>query len=164
MNKLIIFFLSVAILSIVACTQKIDIEADVEALKRVPQEWDAACNAGDVDGLMSLYTNDAIRLPPNSPALKGKDAIRDDFNSYFDQNTGIESGGTVDEVIVCSDLAVIRGTYTGTATPMVGGEPIRDTGRWVDFHKRQPDGSWKIYYSIWNSDLPIINTQVVVDE
>ena len=159
MKNLIVFFLSTAILSIGACTQKVDIEADVEAMKSLTEEWVAAYNGGDLEGLVSLYTDDAIKVPPNMPTLEGKDAIRDDFNSFFEQNTAIENDGPSDEVIVCGDLAVVRGTYTGTFTPKVGGEPIPDTGRWVAFHKRQSDGSWKIYYEIWNSDSPLSGAQ-----
>ena len=49
--------------------------------------------------------------------------------------------------------------YTVTFTPEAGGEPIRGIGKWMDIYKRQPDGSWKIYRGIYNSDLPPSGSQ-----
>ncbi len=159
MKNLIVFFLGIAILSIGACTKKVDTEADIEAFKITHDEFDAAINAGDLDSWMSFYTDSAIRMISNMPALIGKDAIRDVYKSFFEQNA-FEGGGLIEEVIVCGDWAFIRGTYTFTVTPNVGGEPIReDLGKWVAFNKRQPDGSWKYHRFIYNSDLPSSGAQ-----
>ena len=153
MKNLIVFFLVVAFLAIGSCTKKVDTEADVEAIKNLTEEYDAAINSGDLYSWMSLYTDDAVRMPPNMPALVGKDAIRSVMQSFFENYT-IDLKETTEEVIVAGDWAFARGTYTLTSTPKVSGEPIRDTGKWVAFHKRQPDGSWKCYRNIYNSNLP----------
>ena len=149
MKNLIVFFLGIAILSIGACAKKIDTEADIEAIKNLTEEYDAIINSGDLDSLVSLYTDDAVRMSPNMPALVGKDAIRSVMQSSFEKYT-IDLKKTIEEVIVCDDLAFVRGTSTVTFTPKVGGEPIRHTGKWVTFNKRQPDGSWRIYRHIYN--------------
>jgi len=152
MKNLIVFFLGIAILSICACAEKIDTEADIEAIKNLTDEYDAAVNSGDLDSWVSLFTDDAVRMPPNSPALVGKDAIRSVMQSSFEKYT-FDIKETAEEVIVCGDWAFVRGTYTYTITPKAGGEPgPRHIGKWVAFHKRQLDGSWKIYRNIWNSD------------
>ncbi len=152
MRNVIVLFLGIAILSICSCTKKVDTEADVETIKSLTEEYDATLNAGDLDNWVSLYTDDALRMGPNMPTLVGKDAIHDFYQPFFEQNA-IDIKETCEEVIVCGDWAFVRGTYTYTITPKVGGEPSRDTGKWVAFHKRQPDGSWMIYRNIWNSDL-----------
>ena len=153
MKNLIVFFLVVAFLAIGSCTKKVDIEADIEAIKNLTEEYDATLKAGDLDRWMSLYTDDAVRMPPNIPALVGKDAIRNFYQPFFEQYA-IDINETCEEVIVCGDWAFVRGTYTYTITPKMGGEPSRDSGKLVAFHKRQPDGSWMIYRNIWNSNLP----------
>ncbi len=159
MKNLIVFFLGIAILSMIACTTKVNTEADIEAVKNLTEEYDAAINSGDLDSWVSLYTDDAVRMPPNSPALVGKDAIRSVMQSSFEKYT-FDIKETAEEVIVAGDWAFARGTYTYTITPKAGGEPIGDdSGKWMAFHKRQPDGSWKIYRNIFNSDLPPSGTQ-----
>ena len=151
MKNLIVFFLGIAILSMIACTTKVNAEADVEAIKSTLEKFDAALNASDLDGLMSCFTEGSVRMPPNRPALVGKEAIRDMFQSRFERIT-TEVHNTSEEVIVCGDWAFVRGTYTVTSTPKVGGEPIRNIGKWITIWQRQPDGSWKLHRGIYNSD------------
>ena len=94
-------------------------------------------------------------MEPNQPALIGKEAIRSFFQTHFDQ---FATKGTDEpvEVEVAGDWAFVRGTYTITQTPKAGGEPIEDSGKWLAIYKRQPDGSWKCYCDIWNSDRPLL--------
>jgi len=153
MKNLIVFFLGLTILTIGSCARKVDIEADVKAIKNLTEEYDVAINSGDLDIWMSLYADDAVRMQPNMPALVGKDAIRSVMQSFFENYT-IDLKETTEEVIVAGDWAFARGIYNYTITPKVGGEPSRDSGKWVAFNKRQPDGSWRIYRNISNSDLP----------
>jgi len=158
MKNLIVFFLVVAFLAIGSCIKKVDIEADIEAIKNLTEEYDAAINSGDLDSWMSLYADDAVRMQPNMPALFGKDSIRSVMQSFFENYT-IDLKETTEEVIVAGDWAFARGTYNYTITPKVGGEPSRDSGKWVAFNKRQPDGSWRIYRNIFNSNLPFSGAQ-----
>ena len=153
MKNLIVFFLVIAILSIGACAKKIDFEADIEAIISLTEEYDAAVNSGDLDSWMSLFTDDAVRMPPNMPAVVGKDAIRSLQQSFFEMYT-FDIKETTDDIIIAGDWAFVRGAYIYTSTPKAGGEPIRNIGKWVAFHKRQRDDSWKCYRNIWNSDLP----------
>jgi len=153
MKNLIVFFLVVVLIAIGSCTSKVDTEADVAAIKSSTEEYDATLKAGDLDSWMSLYTDDAVRMPPNMPALVGKDAIRNFYQPILEQYV-IDINETCEEVIVCGDWAFIRGTYTYTMTPKVGGDPSLDSGKWIALHKRQSDGSWNIYRNIFNSDLP----------
>ena len=51
-------------------------EADVEAVKRVREQAVAAINAGDMDTLISLWSDDIVRMWPNEPAVVGKEANR----------------------------------------------------------------------------------------
>lgn len=153
MKNLMVFFLGIAILSIGACAKEINIEADIAAIKNLTENYDAAINSGDLDSWMSLYTDDAVRMQPYMPALSGKDAIRSLMQSFFEKYT-IDLKETIEEVIVAGDWAFARGTFKYTLTPKAGGEPIRDSGKWMALHKRQPDGSWKIHRNIYNSNLP----------
>ncbi len=133
-------------------------ETDVEAIKGIDEKWNAAMNAGDVDGVISLYTDDTVQMPPNEPALVGKEAVRRSFQTLMEQNT-IQANALTEEVQVVGDRAFIRGTYTQTLTPKAGGEAVKETGKWINFNQRQPDGSWKISREMWNADHPPASSQ-----
>ncbi len=75
------------------------------------------------------------------------------FQSRFEYGT-TEVHNTAEEIIVCGDCAFVRGTHTVTFALKVGGESIRDNGKSITIWQRQPDGSWKLYRGIYNSDLP----------
>jgi len=130
----------------------------MEAMNRFTEAFDAAVNAGDLDAFLSLYKDDSIRMRPNEPALMGKGAISASYQLLFEQYN-IEVDNSTVEVQVFGNLAAVRGTYTVTETPKAGGEPIHDTGKWVAVRQRQPDGSWKELYAIWNSDLPAVSNE-----
>jgi uncharacterized protein (TIGR02246 family) len=142
------------LLLVSACAQKGDNPADVQAIKKLSTDWDNAYNAGNIDGLLACYTNDAMRLEPNEAATVGTDAMRASFQSYFDAYKG-ETHGPIEDVRVSGNLAVARGIYTGTSAPKAGGTPINEKGKWISAYQRQADGSWKIFWDTGNSDLPV---------
>ena len=128
-------------------------EADVEAINSLRDQFIALDNASDAAGLASLYTNDAVLMPPNQAAVTGNQAIESWFQTTFDQFT-IEFTLAPDEVEVVGDWAFDRGTYMIALTPKADGEPMEDRGKYIVILRRQADGSWKITRDIWNSDNP----------
>ncbi len=128
-------------------------EADVEAINQLPATFAAALNAGDLDGIMAGFTDDAVRMPPNAPAIIGKESIRSLMQTNLEQNT-YQLDNPPEEVQVSGDLAFARGTYTVTVTPKAGGESIQREGKYLVIFQKQADGSWKIARDIWNSDNP----------
>ncbi len=95
-----------------------------------------------------------MRMPPNAPPLIGKEAIRAAYQSTLDQFTG-EITLSLEEVEFGGDWAFVRGTSPVTLTPKAGGELIQDEGKYLSIRKKQPDGSWKIFRTIWNSNNPL---------
>ncbi len=128
-------------------------EADVEAINQLPATFAAALNAGDLDGIMAGFTDDAVRMPPNAPAIIGKESIRSLMQTNLEQNT-YQLDNPPEEVQVSGDLAFARGTYTVTVTPKAGGESIQLEGKYLVIFQKQPDGSWKAARDIWNSNNP----------
>ncbi len=134
----------------------VDVLADVEAIKALGEEWLALTNAGDFDRLMSIYyAENPVQMPPNEPIRKGKEAILSGLKKSREQSDEHCDSSVTEDVLVYGDLAVARGTDTGTITPKVGGEPIKFNVKWVIALERQSDGSWKCVYEIWNSNLPL---------
>jgi uncharacterized protein (TIGR02246 family) len=142
------------LLLVSACARKVDDPADVQAVKDAIAEWDLAWNAGDADKVASLYTAEAIAMAPNQPAGVGREAIRASCRKYFSQFSE-ENRSIVEDLHVSGDLAVARGTQETRTTSRAGGRPIQDKSKWLSVFRRQGDGSWKIFWEIYNSNLPV---------
>ena len=130
-----------------------NVEADIEALKAIPSQWEAAYHANDLDAVMQDYAQDAVRMPPNEAIEEGKEAIRNSHQAFFSEYT---SDGAVEvvDIQVSGDLGYFHGTYKGSSTPKAGGEPIIADQKFVVVTQRQADGSWKTICEIWNENSP----------
>ncbi len=128
-------------------------EADVEAINSLRDEFIGLDNASDAAGLASLYTNDAVLMPPNQAAVTGNQAIESWFQTTFDQFT-TEFTVASEELEVVGDWAFDWGAYMTALTPKAGGEPTEDRGKYIVILRKQVDGSWRIAHDIWNSDNP----------
>ena len=127
----------------------VDIEADVEAIKSLSDEIMKAYNEGDLEALTAIVAEDVVFMPPGEPALIGKEAMRNwhDFDKIsFDVNI------TVEEVQVLGDWAFIRDIWIGTVTQNESGEKFELNNKSLILLRRQPDGTWKLSYSIFNSN------------
>ncbi len=129
-------------------------EADVEAINSQRDEFITLNNANDAAGLASLYTNDAMLMPPNQTAVSGKQEIQSWFQTTFDQFTS-EITLASEELEVVGDWAFDRGFYLIALTPKAGGEATEDRGKYITILRKQVDGSWKLARDIWNSDNPL---------
>jgi ketosteroid isomerase-like protein len=96
-----------------------------------------------------MMADDAIEMPPDGPALVGRDAIVQAMTDYFNEFTATQTA-TTDEVSVHGDLAVMHGTWTVTEEPKAGGESQTRSGKWLEVLRRQADGSWKTWRWMWN--------------
>jgi ketosteroid isomerase-like protein len=109
--------------------------------------WEQNINAGDLDGLVALYTDDARLLPPNAEMAQGHDAVRASFSGMID--AGLTASLTTVEAVVAGDIGYRIGTYSLEAPD---GSMV-DSGKFIDTW-RQVGGEWMISTDIWNSDLP----------
>ena len=136
-----------------------NIEADTKAVEEKIENWDEAFNKGDVDGLASFYTTDAVRMEPDKPAWAGKQAIKLGFEEMFRQYAAaeihVETINTAEDLVFSGDWSIARISWKGTMTPSGAGEPIQVSGKAMSVSQRQPDGTWKTVWDIWNSDAPL---------
>jgi uncharacterized protein (TIGR02246 family) len=130
-----------------------DVEAVTAAVNEIWNEYAASLNAGDVDRYIALWADDGVQLPPGSRPVVGKEMIRAGLESDVEHVT-FDADITNEEVQVSGDLAVARGIYGMTVTPKDGSQAIFIDGKYMTLLKRQPDGSWKIYRDIFNSNVP----------
>lgn len=123
--------------------------AEIEAMT---EPFTSALAAGDIEALLTHYTDDCVVMPPNSPALHGKDAIR----AWAEALPPISAfSGQHDEIACFGDVAILRGSYEMTlAIPGIP-EPIRDVGSYMEIRERQADGRWLLTRDIFNTDMPV---------
>jgi uncharacterized protein (TIGR02246 family) len=125
-------------------------DADRSAITAVVANFDKAVLAADWPAVLSAYTEDAILLPPNAPALQGRAALQKFFEG-FPKFTDFKQ--RVVEIDGRGDLAFPRGTYETTVNPAGTKAPLKDMGKVLAVWRKQPDGKWLAARVIWNSDL-----------
>ena len=106
--------------------------------------------AKDWPGMAALYSTDAIFMPPNEPAVKGRAAIQTWMSSFPPVSA---FSLTTEDVDGAGDIAYVRGTYAMSFTPP-GAPTVNDHGKFLEIHKRQTDGTWLTIADTFNSDVP----------
>ena len=105
--------------------------------------WAEYYRAGDLDGLMTLYTDDVVVALHGQPALYGKDAVREYFSTRIGKaETTFELDYEVVEVH--GDIAYIISKYWLHAVNREDGGVYKDAGRSMLVYKKGDDGKWKI--------------------
>jgi uncharacterized protein (TIGR02246 family) len=101
----------------------------------------AAFNAGDADGLLELYADDAVLIPEPGRVARGSAEVKEALGGF------LALKGTMDlrlrGTIEGSSLAITYGAWTINATGD-DGESINMAGDSTEVVAKQPDGTWRI--------------------
>jgi uncharacterized protein (TIGR02246 family) len=120
------------------------------ALTKLAKAWEAAFNAKDIAKVASMYTDDAVVMPPNHEAVRG----RANIEAFFKEMDTAKLTLTPFESAISGSTAYEAGTYQMSITPKTG-EPGTDKGKYVVILKRGSDGQWRLSHDIFNSDMPL---------
>jgi uncharacterized protein (TIGR02246 family) len=135
--------------------------ADEKAIRDLDAQWSKAAAAGDVDGTVSYYSDDASLLAPNAPIASDRQSIHASWASLLGPDTSLSWQANKVEVARSSDLAYLVGTYQLT-TKDAHGNAVADNGKFVEVWKKQADNKWKVVADIFNSDLPVVQPHPAV--
>lgn len=114
--------------------------------------WFKAGTAKDAAAFASYYAPDARLFPPGGPLVSGKEQISAFWVGFFKQPGLVFHGGsTAVEVAKSGDMAYERGTFQLTVNDAAG-RPATSVGKYVVVWRKQPDGKWKAYADIFNTD------------
>lgn len=130
-----------------------DVDAVTAEIDALFTEYGASLGAGDAERWIDLWTEDGVQSPPGAPPNVGRDVIFASISAAMDQFAFEDMQIGIDEVLVAGDLAIARGLYTVTYVPHDGSDPIPVDGKYTSTFQRQPDGSWKLYRDIFNSNV-----------
>ena len=111
------------------------------------KSWELAFNAGDTDALTSLYSEDAIVVPPSLEILNAPEEIKDYWTNQILSGTDNFRVQTINlrvqgDVIYQTAVWIATVTSNGVATDL--------DGEMTNVIARQTDGSWKIQLQSWN--------------
>jgi ketosteroid isomerase-like protein len=107
-----------------------------------------ADNSGDVDKIVSLYTNDAMLMPAGKPNISGSGAIRKNYEGIFSASK-VELTATTDEVYQSEEFAVIRGNTTGKIHSLKDSSTVDVNDKFIMMLKKV-SGQWKIHWLMWS--------------
>jgi uncharacterized protein (TIGR02246 family) len=91
-------------------------DEDIQAIKQLAADWRAGWLAGDADLLLSLYADEPVLMPQDSPAVIGKEAIRSIYQSVLKEYE-FKSEGKLMEVEASGDWGYFGSTYTHAGAP-----------------------------------------------
>lgn len=136
-------------------SEEADMEADVYGVKDVLGQYAVAANGGDLDSWISLWADGGTRMAPNTPPQVGKNVIGEDMKPLFD-GFDIDITVHIEEASVHGDLGLTRSSFTLKMTPKTGGDEMvfEPDGKALTVYERQADGSWKIVYDCFNTNVP----------
>jgi len=128
---------------------------DKEKIREVFEEVYAAnVRSGDLQGYASMYSEDALWMPPDAPDRRGVEDILEAFEMQVaKQDT--DPTFTAEEIEVMGDFGYVIGTSLATIHPKnakgdSASNEIRKKFRAVWLMKKEDD-IWKIDRQIWNS-------------
>lgn len=140
----------------ISCSQSTETQfgqQDAAKIRQRTQEFGQAFNTKDMPKVLAFYSGETVFMPPNSPTLRGRDAVGDFYKGMYSEGAG-------DLAIQSKDvggrgtLAYESGTFSLTRKPAVGSE-TRDRGKYMFIWRFYPaQKAWLIDYTIWSSDLP----------
>ncbi len=137
--------------SAVAAVPAVDAAADEQAIRAVNAAWFEAYKAGNVDGVVASYSDDAVVNAPGAAPARGAAAVRAAFAKDIPGMAAAglsQTPGPNPQIVVSGDLGYEWNTYTVTDK---SGKTV-DTGKYVSVFGRR-GGKWVIINDIWNSDM-----------
>ena len=143
--------------AIVGCsgTVSVDRDAELESLRKADVAYSNATTAADVEGVMSMYSADAIICPPNEDIITGTEGIR----SFATQVLGGPGYQVTFELLNAevSNHGDLGYTVNSYVIKVIGpqGQPVEEEGRDIRVWRKNSYGSWKIAIDTWNSDKPL---------
>jgi uncharacterized protein (TIGR02246 family) len=113
---------------------------DERAIRELVATWMTASQAGDIETVLGLMTDDVVFMVPGREPF-GKEV----FAAASQGMKGVRIEGTNDirELNVLGDWAYLRGHIAITMTPPVG-EPVRRAGYTLTILRKGPDGRWRL--------------------
>jgi len=119
-----------------------------EEIVALEKSWDAYYNSGDLDSLLKLYADDAVRLPNNKNSITGKEAIKKGMEDEIAiRKKGFTS--TSETTDVFGDENTV--TEIGKTIRKDALGKVKSTGKYITVWKKV-NGKFITVREMWNDD------------
>ncbi len=129
-------------------------DEDLAAVSEARNAILAALHNDDLSGIMASLGDAHQTMAPGAPTVPDSEALREWHRNRIDLFS-LQSDHTTEEMILAGDLAIEKWSGQSRLTSKAEGEVVEDSIKGLWIWQRQVDGSWKLMWSIWNSDLPV---------
>lgn len=149
------FYLSLFVVFIfTGCKFKMNSNSsDVEAIRKIENEWADAIRTKDLNKVLDIYAPDAIEMPPNEPVAIGIEAIKKGWEEWFNDTTYLhnETTSEIDTIVISAsgDIAYVREANHYKVKISTGIVEFDD--KCIYIYNKRKDG-WKCTIGIWNAD------------
>lgn len=126
-------------------------DADRSAIAQLSARLLNAVNASDLAGVVAVWSDEGVMMPPDQQPVSGRAAIEDYFRQLF-SNARFRFQFTSSEIQVVGDIASERVSYSAEAWRAGAATPMHDRGKGIHIFRRLPGGGWALSVDIWNSD------------
>jgi uncharacterized protein (TIGR02246 family) len=96
-------------------------------------------NAGDIEGMLALYEDDATFVGPDGARTSGNDAIRERLKVLLSMKPQLTT--TNSELVMAGDIALMSNRWRMTLRAAEG-EVAEVDGQSTEVARRQPDDGW----------------------
>lgn len=125
------------------------------ALTAPIRAYEAAVNASNIDGVMAVYTDDAVFMPQNNPPIQGKGAVKAAYEGLFTA-LDLDINFTFDEArMISNDWAFVR-TRSGGTIKLIqkSNATVPNANQELFLLKRAGNGPWLIARYIFATTAP----------
>jgi uncharacterized protein (TIGR02246 family) len=127
--------------------------ADEAAIKTVLASYETGLKASNADAVMSLYADDAVLLPQETPTVVGSKAVKQFYVGTF-KAIKLDLEFQIAELqVVSNDWAFLRTTSAGTMKILATGNEVPAHYQEL-FVLHKQAGQWKLARYSFSSTLP----------
>jgi ketosteroid isomerase-like protein len=146
----------VAIMIITSCRSETKTTSDdVDAIRNIQDQSVAAVRAKDITLIRSMYSSDAIEMPPDEPMAIGIEDIMKGWELWFSDTTCLHDkfAEKVEkiEVSTSGDLGYIR--TTSHIYMKASNRNVEQKQKNIYIYKKI-EGEWRCIVAIWNNNEP----------
>ena len=119
------------------------LDEEIQEIRRVEVRWTAAVEAGDIEALGRLMTEDIVVIHGNGRLVCGKEAMMNDTARSlkdFSVRQTVES----EETIVAGEWAFDRAKVHTVISTREGGETKQFDSRTVTLLRKHSEGEWRV--------------------
>lgn len=116
------------------------------------ERWTTSFNWRNARGACALFAPDLVATFPGVPDRDYAAMCRQLTTVLEDRTRSLRYAYELEEIVVAGDLAVVRLVWTLRQTAPAAAARILAKERGVDVFRRQPDGTWRV---MWSMAYPI---------